>query len=375
VIPDGEHSASNPDEFDRMNSHVSGKGGVTLATLSAETTREILPAVLKLAAECLRESTFPASEFDTLKQETLAGIEENKSEPQQIAVTALRRHLSPFPKGDVRYTATPDEEIADVKAATLEDVKRFYDDFYGASVGELSVVGDFDPKEVGSLAQQLFGSLKSPRPFTRVPGVFRDVPTINTSYEAPDKANAFFFAGENLALKDDDPDYPALVLANYMIGGGFLNSRLAVRIRQKEGLSYGVGSQLQASSLDRQGAFFTFAIYAPQNAAKLEAAFREEIARVLKDGFEAREIEEAKSGWLQGRQFTRAQDAPLGRTLAGYLFLGRTLAFDAELEKRVRQLTGEQLVGALRKFIDPAKSSIVKAGDFAKAAAAPPPGK
>jgi zinc protease len=363
------------DELDLLKARVSVNGAVTSASLSVETTRENLPAVLKLAAECLRESSFPASEFDTLKQETLAGIEENKSEPQQIAVTALRRHISPFPRGDVRYTATPDEEIADVKAATLEDAKKFYADFYGASVGEMAVVGDFDPKEVGNLAQQLFGAWKSPRAFTRVPNLYKDVPTINKSFEAPDKANAFFFAGQNLALRDDDPDYPALVLANYMVGGGFLNSRLAVRIRQKEGLSYGVGSQLQASSLDKAGGFFTFAIYAPQNAAKLEAAFREEIARVLKDGFESKEIEEAKSGWLQGRQVTRAQDPQLGRTLASYLFLNRTFQFDGELEKKVRQLTGEQLVSALRKHIDPAKISIVKAGDFAKAAAAPPAGK
>jgi predicted Zn-dependent peptidase len=46
-------------------------------------------------------------------------------------------------------------------------------------------------------------------------------------------------------LRDDDPDYAALVMGNYIIGGGFLNSRLATRIRQKEGISYGVGSWLQ----------------------------------------------------------------------------------------------------------------------------------
>ena len=76
---------------------------------------------------------------------------------------------------------------------------------------------------------------------------------LHTSIEAPDKANAFFIAGLNLKLRDDDPDYPALVLGNYMLGGGFLNSRLAVRIRQKEGLWYGVGSQFQASALDQSG--------------------------------------------------------------------------------------------------------------------------
>ncbi|MGH9366247.1 MAG: M16 family metallopeptidase, partial [Thermoanaerobaculia bacterium] len=222
---------------------------------------------------------------------------------------------------------------------------------------------------------QLFGGWKSPKAFTRVPNPYREVPTVNKSFEAPDKANAFFIAGQNLPVRDDDPDFPALVLGNYMLGGGFLNSRLAVRIRQKEGISYGVGSQLQASSLDKSGAFVAFAIYAPQNAAKIEAAVHEEIARVLKDGFEAKEIEEAKSGWLQGRQVTRAQDPALARALAGDLFLQRTLSFDAELEKKLQALTAGELAAALRKQIDPGKISIFKAGDFARAAAAAPAGK
>ncbi len=327
------------DEFDRLRARVSIGGGPTQAVLSIETTRENLPAVLSLAAECLRESTFPAAEFETLKQETLASIEQGKSEPEQIAGTAYQRHLNPYPKGDVRYVPTSDEELAEVKATSLEDVKKFYSDFYGASNGELAIVGDIDAKAAGKLAQDLFDNWKSPRSYARVPGVYHDVAPAHESFEAPDKANAVLFAGMNLELRDDDPDYPALVLGNYMLGGGFLNSRLAVRIRQKEGLSYGVGSRLQASSLDKSGSFMTFAIYAPQNAGKLEAAFKEEIARVLKDGFEAKEVEEARSGWLQSRQVSRAQDAALARLLAQDLYLSRTLAWDAEMEKKVAALT------------------------------------
>ena len=363
------------DEFDKLKARAGVSGGPTQAGMSIETTRENLPGALTLAAECLRDPVFPASEFETLKQETIAGIEQGKSEPQQIASTAYRRHVSPFPKGDVRYTATPEEEIAEVQATTLDDVRKFYSDFYGASVGELAVVGDFDIREVSKLAADLFDGWKSPRPYTRVPNPYQDAKAENRSFEAPDKANAFFIAGMNLPIRDDDPDYPALVLGNYMLGGGFLNSRLAVRIRQKEGLSYGVGSQFSASALDKSGQFLAFAIYAPQNAAKLEAAFKEEVARVLKDGYEAKEVEEAKSGWLQSRQVARAQDAGLARLLAGNLYLARTLAWDADLEKKVSELKPEQIVAAMRRHIDPEKITIVKAGDFAKAAAAAQPAK
>ena len=173
-------------------------------------------------------------------------------------------------------------------------------------------------------------------------------------------------------MRDDDPDYPALVLGNYMLGGGFLNSRLATRIRQKEGLSYGVGSQFQASPLDQAGMFVTFAIYAPQNETKLEAAFKEEVARALKDGFTDQEIKEAKSGYLQGRQVSRAQDGPLANRLAQDLFLKRTLKWDTDLEAKIAALTPAQVQSALQKYIDLSKIVIVKAGNFAAAASAPP---
>ncbi|HEX8180931.1 MAG TPA: pitrilysin family protein, partial [Pyrinomonadaceae bacterium] len=241
------------DELDRLKARAFVFGGPTQASVSIETTRENLPAVMRLVAEILREPAFPASEFELLRQENLAGIEQQKSEPTQIAFTAFSRVMNPYPKGDVRYVTTPEEDVADITAATLDQAKQFYKDFYGASNGQLTVIGDFDPAEIASLTKQLFGDWKSPRPFTRVPSVFKDVAAINQSFPAPDKANAFFVAGLNLNVRDDNPDYAALVLGNYMVGGGFLNSRLAARLRQKEGFSYGTGSSFFASALDQYG--------------------------------------------------------------------------------------------------------------------------
>jgi len=354
------------DELDRLKARASVFGGATQAVVTIETTRENLPAVMRLAAEILREPSFPASEFELLKQEQLANIEQNKSEPTQIAFTAFGRTLSPFPKGDVRYISTSEEGVADVNAVTLDQAKQFYQDFYGASNGTLTVIGDFDNAEISKLAGDLFANWKSPKPFVRVPSVYKDVAAVNQSFPTPDKANAFFIAGLNLKIRDDNPDYPALLLGNYMLGGGFLNSRLAARIRQKEGLSYGVGSGINISAFDEYGRFTANAIYAPQNVEKLEAAFKEEIARMLKDGFTTEEVEAAKSGYLQSRQVSRAQDNELAGRLNNYLFIGRTLQFDADLDAKLQALTPEQIIAAMRRHIDPAKITIIKAGDFGK---------
>jgi zinc protease len=356
------------DELDKLKARAFVSGGPTSINAFIETTRENLPAVMRLVAEILREPAFPEDEFEKLKQESITSIESQRTEPQAAALIAFNRHLNPFPKEDVRYTGTLEEELADIKALKLDEVKKFYADFYGASTGELAVVGDFDQKQIESLATELFGGWKSPRPFARLATGYKDIPAVNLSFETPDKTNAVFFAGMRINVRDDHPDYPALILGNYMLGGGFLNSRLATRLRQKDGLSYQVGSGLNVSPLDSNGQFTAFAIYAPQNAAKLEAGFKEEIERMLKEGFTAEEVEAAKKGYLQSRQVGRAQDRELASRLSAMTYYGRTLAWDTELEKKIAALTPEQINGAMRRHIDLSKISIFKAGDFAKAA-------
>jgi zinc protease len=360
------------DEFDRLKARVNVAGGPASVTITAETTRDNLPAVMALIAEILEQPSFPQSELDTWKQENLAAAEEQRTDPQAVAQTAFGRHMGDYPKGDVRYTSTPEEDIADINALTLDDVKKFYKSFLGASAGELAVVGDFDAKTLVPQATQLFGNWKSPSTFTRVPRLYQDIAPVNQSFETPDKANALFLAGFNLHIRDDNPEYPALVIANSILGGGGLYSRLGSRIRQKEGLSYGVGSGVNASSFDEAGSFTTFAIYAPQNAARLETAFREEIARALKDGFTQQEVDEAKKGYLESRKVQRAQDAALARTLDNELFSHRTMQWDEKFEQKVAGLTLDEVNAALRKWIDPSKITIVKAGDFAKSATAAP---
>jgi zinc protease len=232
------------------------------------------------------------------------------------------------------------------------------------------VVGDFDSQEIGKLAAELFGTWKSPGPFERVADPYQKIAPANTSIETPDKQNAVFLAGIRLNLNNGDPDYPAVVLGNFMLGGGFINSRLATRIRQKDGLSYGISSGLTVSAKEKDGTFRVNAIAAPQNVAKVEAAFKEEMERALKDGFTAEEVAAAKSGWLQAQQVSRSSDGQIAATLATRDYDDRTLAWDADLEKKVAALTPQQIQDALRRNLDLSGVSIVKAGDFKKAASA-----
>ncbi len=356
------------DAFDKIKARVGVDGGLTGATVSIECPRASLPEALKLVAEVLREPAFDPKEFALLKQERLAALESQRSEPETQGSIAFWRTLSGhYPKGHPYYVPTLEERLAGVKDTTLEDARAFHKAFYGASHGELAVVGDFEPKELVPLAGDLLSGWKSPAPFKRVAQVFTDGGPKVVALETPDKANAYYLAGQSLKLRKDDADWPALMLGNFVLGGGFLNSRLATRIRQKDGLSYGVGSGLDAGDIDAVGNFVTYAIYAPENATRLEAAMREEVSRAVKQGFTAEELEKARAGLLEYRQAARAQDGGLARQLAGYLYLGRTMAFDATIEEKLAKLKPEDVRKAMERHVDWAKVTQVKAGDFANA--------
>jgi zinc protease len=352
------------DSLDKLKARANIAGGGNNVVVNIETTRERLPAVLSLVASELRTPRLDSTEFEKLKQEQLAGLEQQKSEPQVRAVVAAQKRMNPQPTGHPLYTSAPEEEIVRISATNLQQVRQFHHDFYGASSADLSVVGDFAADSITALARSLFGDWRNPQPFARLVRTAPPIDSATIVIETPDKTNAMLVAVTNMALRDDDPDYPAMALANFMIGGGFLNSRLATRLRQQEGISYGVGSQLQAAALDRAGTFVAFAIYNPQNVDRLVTALKEEIGKVLATGFTPAEVEAAKPSLLQQRMQSRANDQELTGLLVTRRFAGRTLAYDANFEKAINALTPDQVNAAARKYIDPAKLSIVRAGDF-----------
>ncbi|MBQ5942912.1 pitrilysin family protein [Massilia sp. AB1] len=331
-----------------------------------QTTRANLPEALKLAAHVLKEPGFPEAEFEQLRQQSLVGLEASRAEPESVAARALARHGDPYPRGDVRHANSLEEDIEDIKAARLDDLKAFHRDYHGAQPAEMAIVGDFDPREITPIIDQLFGSWKAPA--SAAPILRRHVevaPTAQT-INTPDKENGFYIAGMNLDLNIDDPDYPALMLANYIFGEGGLKSRLMDRIRQKDGLSYGGGSDLAAGSMDRAGSFTISAIAAPQNLARLDAAVRAELARALKEGFTAAELAGAKSGLMQQRLQNRSDDGVLAAGWTAFLYQKKTFEWSAELERKLMAVTVPQLNAAFRKAIDPAKLSVFIAGDQGK---------
>jgi zinc protease len=355
------------DEMQKLNATINvGGGGLAAVSANISTTAENLIPAMRLAVEILRDPAFPESDFDQIRKQRIAQIDRSRTEPGTLVSQALQSDLSPYPRTDVRHVRTIDEEIEDLNKVTLADVRNFHQKFYGASQGELVVVGKFDTALVEREAATLLGSWKSGSAYKRIVNNYKDVQHINTKIETPDKENAQLSAGLRLRMRDTDPDYPAMVMANYMFGGG-ITARLPNRVRNREGYSYSVNSNFTAPVEGDAAAFSAAAISNPVNTPKVEASFVDELTRTVRDGFTAAELNAAKKSLRDERIGARSSDGGLLNLISAREQWGRTLAFDEDLDAKLQALTLDQVNAAFRRHVNVAQVSIVKGGDFKRA--------
>ena len=274
------------DELQRLNARVTATGGGNGAPVSAEGTMSAsatiqvpsnnFEATMKLVAEILREPSFPDNEFEQVKTQRLRALEVAPTEPGQIAPDELSRYLSPLAKGNPLYGPTREEMLAEMQKVTLEDVRKFHAQFYGASYAELAVVGPLTQPEVQRIGQSTLGNWTTSVPYRRLFSEYKQFAPINRKIETPDKANAQFEAAVRVKMNDASPDYPAIVLANYILGGT-ISGRVPDRIRNREGLSYSVRTNFGAPTEGDAAMFSMFAISNPANTPKAEASFLDEL--------------------------------------------------------------------------------------------------
>lgn len=354
--------------FDALKTNASVDGSLQGASISLLGRRETLADALALAADVLRNPAFPADQFEQQRLQAITGLESQRSEPASIASRALSRHFDPWPKTHPYASRTLDESLAALKAVTLDQVRAYHADLYGTSEGEIVIVGDFDPVAVKAQLQALFADWKAPVAYAPIRTRYTPVAATRATFSTPDKPNAVVVARHNLSLNTVDADFPALNIANMILGGDSLKSRLADRIRQREGLSYTVGSGLSADNSregrDDAGSLSMQAITAPQNAAKVEAALREEFTRIVEQGVTEQEVRDAVASVLASRQRGRGEDGVVASLTGAHVAYGRDWAFESARDAAYSALTVEEVNAAIRRHFKPAELTVVVAGDL-----------
>jgi len=335
--------------------------------VSIETVRENLPAVLDLVAEMLESPAFDPGELEILRREQLARLEEASRDPTFLANVRLQNHL--YPKDHVSYQQTVEEEIAGVKAVTAETLRAFHERYYGGARGVMTVVGDHDADAFFAQARAAFGDWEGPvagewiAPWHPAAGE-----PIDETIDTPDKENAMLVAGSKFAMEMEDPRYPALRLASYILGESQLDSRIATRLRQEEGISYGAWGTLATSELGDDGGFSAGAILAPQNMELAKRALREELERVLAQGFEEEEFAKRQQSYLADRRVLFANDQYVARMTNDFLLKDQTFLWYEDWMEKIGAVERGEAVAALREVLALDRVSWVAAYDHDKAA-------
>ncbi|HEY5949220.1 MAG TPA: insulinase family protein, partial [Kofleriaceae bacterium] len=350
---------------DQLKAHIWFATSADGLTLHIETLRDKLPAAIDLAAEMLKSPSFPDKELEIVRQEQLSALEQQQQDPMTVAFHTISQLTSKWPKSDPRYSQSIAEQIVAIKAVKMPAIKQFYKDFAGAGHGELAVVGDFDPKAITAQIEGHFEKWQTKKPYKRLEGKAFGMPGATKSVDIKDKEMTTLALSHDIQMKDTDADYPAWLMVSQVLGGDAA-SRAWMRLREKEGLSYGVGTWAFADAFDNVGGFGGYAIVAPQNLAKAKASLLEEIDKLTNSKVTAEELKRAKDTWIKEQDTGLSNDGYVIEMLSRQTFRGRTTAYTKELRAKIQAVTADDVARVAKQYLDPKRLVIVDAGDLAK---------
>jgi len=355
------------DELDKLKTDISFIGVPNGLIISINTDKQNMPAALNLLDDLLKNTKFDEAEFDKLVLETKAGIEANMKDPQAMASEKLAKLTTNYPKGHPNYASSSEESLEDLAKIKLEDVKKFYTDFYGANNSIIAFAGEIDKPQVKDFLQKSFGSWNSKSTFAPIVPKYFEVKGKTETINTPDKTNAMLLGNININISEKHPDYPAMYMANELLGGGaFLNSRIPQRLRENEGMSYGAGSFMNSNYKYDVSSWGVYAMFNPLYKGRLDSALHQEIDKAIKGGFTKDELEKSKNSLLEMNRTSLGENRYLANLLRWYLRDERSLLDVTDLENKIKALTPDLVNAAMRKYFDKSKLVMVYGGDFEK---------
>ena len=332
------------DQLDQYKTSINVQGNVDGLYVGVSTDKTNLNNALAVLKDILRNPIFDASEFEKLKLEARSGLEANKSEPQALVSEAIEKQTALYSKSHPYYSQTSDEKLVQLSSITLDDIKKYYSDFYNGSSSKIAFVGGLDKNIIKTFLAETLDNWNAKFAYTRIPTQYFEVNAYNNTIQVNDKTNAIVLGKINLNIGMNEPDYPAVEIANELLGGGaFMSSRIPKRLREAEGMSYGAGSFVSGNGIDKTGDWGVYAFFNPSFKDKLDSALKEEIQKAVDKGFTKEEFDAVVKSWLQQRQATLGTDEFLARQLREYLDQNKTFKNYSEYEEKVKALVGTKI--------------------------------
>lgn len=335
--------------------------------INISTYNDKLPEILSIVKSILTESTFPENELTKLKTENKASYESQMNDPQSIVFTLMSKRTDNYPKSSIFYTPDFKELIDGEQLVTRDQIVDFYKKYLGGSDAYGTIVGELKQVDVDKMMNNSFGDWKSKVKYTKaVPQFFatkENSETVNT----PDKENGAVAAIINIKMNQTNPEYPALLMANEMLGGGgFMTARIPTRLREKEGISYGAGSFLNIPYDNEAGGLGVYAFFNPTKKSEVDTSIKDEISKMIKGGFTADELKTSITSWENGRNTTLGNDNFIANYITSKMENKVDISDFDQLAAKVKALNVNQINEVAKKYLTPDKMMMFYAGDFEK---------
>ena len=355
------------DRLDQLKSSINASFSGQNLVISLSTYKDSYVEVMDILRDLLANSVFPQNELEKSIAEYKTYLDGESKDPQTIAQNELERLASPYPKESIFYTASLQEQINEVTKVTRDQIVDFYQNILGANNGVGTIVGNVDGKTAVSSLENTFGKWTAKSKYTEVKPTYFETKKADKKFLTPDKENAVALGTNSFKMDQKNPDYPALVLANEILGsGGFLSARLPMRLREKEGISYGVGSFIRIPVSNDVASWGYYALLNPTKRDAVEKAVKEEVGKALKEGFTADEVVTNKKSYANIQKTMLGMDNTLINLVNKKLQYGVPLDDYDTLSAKIQTLQVDDVNAALRKYLSLDRVTSVYAGDFDK---------
>ncbi|NJA06108.1 insulinase family protein [Methylococcaceae bacterium WWC4] len=355
LLAHGSASLDRQQLFDRLlglDAHLSMTPVDDRLAIRFDLPANSLPEFLGVLIDVLRHPALPEQGFKEVGNQLRVAYQSQGVKPQVVAEQAVTAFTSQYPIGDIRREPGMAEAFAALEGIELNDVKAFHADYYGAN-GELMLSGEFDAKATRRQLESLLGPWRSKQAYQRPPLPYAALAPGQHVIAVPEGAHGIYTAQLRQPLQANETDALALTLVNFALGEDALQSRLGRRLRQQEGISYGVASKISASAFEPRATLTISATYAPALRQPLSKAVHEELALLVKNGLTDTEFSSAKDNWRHRNDLSRLDHDKLFAKLNLLLRLRRDMQYYAELNTRVEALTLAQVNAAIARHINP----------------------
>ena len=312
--------------------------------ISAQFLTENRDEVIDLLRTTLHEPRFDQDAIDRVRAQVLSGLRSDQTDPNDIA----GRSFAEMAYGDHPYGSDGKGTIESVSALTRDDILGAYDGVFAKDRLYVGAVGDITAEELGAILDKLLADLpETGKPIPEKADVNIAGGITVVDFDTPQSVALFAQRG----IDRDDPDFFPAFLLNHILGGGGFESRLMQEVREKRGLTYGVGTYLVPKDL--ASVYMGSVSSANDRIAETVEVIRNEWSRAAEKGVTPKELDDAKT-YLTGAYPLRFDgNSRIAGIMVGMQMEGLPIDYIATRNDKVNAVTLEDVNRVASELLDP----------------------